>query len=360
MKTNDKKLDYGLQTPQERNQLTQEIIDSSPEHVLKPVYLEKMANYILDSAAKDEKKEKHIITDNHLVTINKREISYEGLVDKFENGEDGVYSIMSNDKNVLFMPKKIINAADVQEIPGMKELVNAIAAVEEQLKTATGKQRYALKKQSIEMRKDQYILKSGYKPTYYPTKIAKSVAAMDLSESYSVDQNTGLIKSNCLLNFLNPEHVSAILCNYSAIKEEAADHLFSDAYFMMQDFDKLADSALKDFDLLYQIMIKKIDGASNIDIQKHLEKECGDTYTVEYISNLWRKKIPRMIAEKAQDELLIWYYTFVEAGKWKKCSRCGEIKLAHNRFYSKNGTSKDGWYSMCKCCRNKAAKDKNK
>ena len=55
----------------------------------------------------------------------------------------------------------------------------------------------------------------------------------------------------------------------------------------------------------------------------------------------------------AEDDYLNWYYTYVEKGKWKKCSRCGEVKLAHNKYFSKNSTSKDGFYSICKCCRNK-------
>ena len=42
-----------------------------------------------------------------------------------------------------------------------------------------------------------------------------------------------------------------------------------------------------------------------------------------------------------------------EKGKWKRCSRCGEIKLANNIFFSKNGSSKDGFYSICKDCRNR-------
>ena len=42
-----------------------------------------------------------------------------------------------------------------------------------------------------------------------------------------------------------------------------------------------------------------------------------------------------------------------EYGKWKRCSRCGEIKLAHKLFFSTNKGSKDGWYSICKECRNK-------
>ena len=60
-----------------------------------------------------------------------------------------------------------------------------------------------------------------------------------------------------------------------------------------------------------------------------------------------------MIAEYIEKEELVWYYTTVEKGKWKRCSRCGQIKLAHNKFFSKNNTSKDKFYSICKECRNK-------
>ena len=33
-----------------------------------------------------------------MVTINKRETSFEGLVGKFETGEDGIYNMIINDK----------------------------------------------------------------------------------------------------------------------------------------------------------------------------------------------------------------------------------------------------------------------
>ena len=99
-------------------------------------------------------------------------------------------------------------------------------------------------------------------------------------------------------------------------------------------------------------MIYKIDGKQNIEIQELLYEKHGIKHSVEYISSLWRNKIPKLIAEKAANDWLIWHFTMEEKGKWKKCSRCGQIKLAHNRFFSKNKTSKDGFYSICKCCRN--------
>jgi len=40
-----------------------------------------------------------------MVTINRRETSFEGLVSKFETGEDGIYNMIINDKNVLLTPK---------------------------------------------------------------------------------------------------------------------------------------------------------------------------------------------------------------------------------------------------------------
>ena len=120
----------------------------------------------------------------------------------------------------------------------------------------------------------------------------------------------------------------------------------------MFDFDRICETALAEYPMYEKIVQYKIDGLQNIEIQEQLEKEFGITHSLEYISSLWRNKIPKLIASAAEDQFLDNYYLNVERGRYKRCSRCGQIKLAHNKYFSKNKTSKDGFYSICKKCRN--------
>ena len=93
--------------------------------------------------------------------------------------------------------------------------------------------------------------------------------------------------------------------------------------------------------------------SQSLQIQQILQEEFGVNHSPEYISSLWRNKIPKIIASAAEDAFLDNYFTNVEKGQYKKCSRCGEIKLALPKYFSKNKTSRDGFYSICKACRNK-------
>ena len=350
------KLDYTLETPEARNELVKQIIEQTPPEQLTHRYLEILTDYIIFAMDKEERRKKVILTDNRMVTVNKRETSFEGLVSKFENGEDGIYNMIANDKNIIFTPKVSITQKDIDEIPALKDLRDAIEIVEKQEKAARGKRKFLLKKQLIEMRQDQYVIKNAYrKPTYCMNAI-KSFAKLDLSENITIDDK-GEVHSDCLVSLFNPKHISALLCHYSKLKEGAWSHFSSDSYYLMEDLDTLIENTLREaYPLYYDLVIYKIDGKQNLEIQQLLNKTHGIKHSVEYISSLWRNKIPKLLAEQAQEEYILWYYTFKEKGKWKKCSRCGEVKLAHNRFFSKNKTSRDGYYSICKCCRNKKTK----
>lgn len=350
-------LDHTITDPQERNRIVHEIVNAVDHEKLTPYYLEELTRYLLENT--QNKKDKKILTDNRMVTINKREISYEGLITKLQNGEDGIYNFMTGgDKNILLVPKIQITQDDIETIPGLKELREEIKKIEIKQKAATGRQKYLLTKQLIQMRQDQYVLKNNYKPPITMMKITKNVKQIDLSQKITIDEN-GNPTSNCLVSFFNPHHVCCLLCNYSKLKEQSWGCFESDWWYLMEDFDNLIQRALKqDYPILYDIMIYKIDGLQNKDIAVQIKQKYGVTYSIEYLSAVWRKKIPKIISEKAKEEWIVWHYTFQEKGKWKRCSRCHEIKLAHPYFFTKNRTAKDGLYSMCKCCRNKKNKDK--
>ena len=348
-----RKLDYSLETPEERNELVKKIIDETPPEQLTNKYLEILTDYIIFAMDKEERKKKKILTDNRMVTVNKRETSFQGLAARLENGEDGIYNMIANDKNIIFTPKISITQKDIDDIPALKQLREAIDLVEKQFKAATGKKKFLLKKQLIEMRQDQYVIKNAYRQPMYFMNAVKSFNQVQLDENITITEN-GEVKSDGIITFFDPKHISALLCNYSNLKEDSYGRFWSDSYFLMEDLDNLVDRTLKnDYPLYYDLLIYKIDGKQNIEIQSLLQEKHGIKHSVEYISSLWRNKIPKLISEKAQEEYLVWYYTTQEYGKWKKCSRCGQVKLAHNRFFSKNKTSKDGFYSICKCCRNK-------
>lgn len=349
-------MDFTLETPEERKKKVEEIISQTPPERLTPKYLEKLADYIVFAMDKQERKNKKILTDNRMVTINKRETSFEGLVGKLENGEDGIYNMIANDKNIIFQPKVSITEQDIAEIPGLKELRKSIEELEATSKNARGRKAYLLKKNIIELRQDQYVLKNIFKKPIFFTNTIKSFSKINLSERVYLDEKNE-VHSTGLINLYNPTHVSAILCNYSKLKEDSWSNFSSDAKWLLVDFEELVDATLKEkYPLYYDLVIYKIDGKQNIEIQQLLNEKHGVKHSVEYISSLWRNKIPKLIAEKAANDWLIWHFTMEEKGKWKRCSRCGQVKLAHNHFFSINKTSKDGFYSICKECRNSKTK----
>lgn len=348
------KLDYKLKTCEERADLVHKIIEQTPRAQLTDRYLEILGDYIMGGISKEEKKERLYMTDNRLLTINKRETSLEGLIEKFENGADGIYNLIANDKNILLSPKASITDEDIQQIPGLKELRQEMQKIEEEGKAATGKRKYLLKKQLIEMRQQQYILKSSYKPTVCAAgSRGKSSHKIDLNERRWLDKE-GNIQSTGLISFLKPDHVSALLNHYNALKIETNGH-YDDFYFLLDDFEKLIERALSDHPMLYDIVKMKLDDKSTIEIQKMIKEKYNEQHTVQYVSSLWCIKIPKIIAEKEQEEWLWWYYT-TNNKLLKRCSCCGQRKPAHSKFFSKNGTSKDGFYSICKSCRNKNKK----
>jgi hypothetical protein len=175
-----------------------------------------------------------------------------------------------------------------------------------------------------------------------------------LDDDFSFDKEGYVIPSGVSLT--DPKIVSCILCNYANLKQDGWGEFEKDLWYLMEDFDNIAEIALKPYPLYDRIAEYKIDGLQNIEIQEKIEAEFGIKHSLEYISSLWRKKIPNLIASAAEDEFLEWYFSKEAKGTYKRCSRCGQVKLANNKYFSKNNTSKDSFYSICKKCRSTRGK----
>ena len=163
---------------------------------------------------KEEKKEKKILTDNRMTTVNKRETSFEGLITQLENGEDGIYNLITENKQIIFQPKVTITKKDLEEIPDLRQLRDAIDLWDTKLKTAEGKDRFIIKKALIEMRKDQYVIKNAYRCPIIFNKITHShnypIQLIDKTEEF--DENGYPIPKE--FSLMNPKICEAVLCNY--------------------------------------------------------------------------------------------------------------------------------------------------
>lgn len=288
-----------------------------------------------------------------MVTINKRETSFEGLVSRLENGENGIYNMIAEDKNIIFQPKVTITKQDIEDIQPLQQLRAAIEYWENKMKTTTGREAYIIKRTLIDLRKDQYVIKNAYRRPIVPNKIIRSRYSCPIEETFNGFDAENYPKFSGV-TLTDPAVCSAILCNYSKLKEDSWGNFEGDVWCFLYDFEDCCDTALRPYPIYERIVECKIDGKQNAEIQAILKKEFNCNHSVEYISSLWRKKIPSLIASTAEDKWLEWYYTTQEQGYFKKCNRCGKIKLGHLKYFSRNRSSKDGLYSLCKECRSKS------
>lgn len=343
------KLDYTIESPEERKALVEQIIAETPESSLSPQYLEILADYLILCMEKQERRRKKILTENRETTINKRETSYEELADKLE-GEDNIFNLINNNtKQTIFQPKISITQDDLNTIPPLRQLRETINTWTAALAHTKGKDAYTMKRAIIQMRKDQYLIKQAYKKPISFTHItpkSQFYPSLDDKSFYNKEIRDVQIEG---ISLMNPKVIAALLKNYSKLKEDTYDQFSGDVWYLIQSLEDLATRALSP--LLFRIVELKVDGKENAEIQKTLIQEFGITYSLVYLSSLWTNKIPKTIAAQAKEDYLIQYYKEHNL-PLKRCSKCGKWKPAHNQFFSKNKVSSDGLYSVCKKCRN--------
>lgn len=107
------------------------------------------------------------------------------------------------------------------------------------------------------MRKDQYILKRSYKPQMTSVPTGSKLTNIDLYERRYVDED-GVPQSTGLISLFNPDHISALLTYYNALKIETKGRYWDDFFYLMEDFDKLMEKALAAYPIYQEIVQCKL------------------------------------------------------------------------------------------------------
>lgn len=146
------KLDYSLTKEEDRIEYVNDLLSTYSPTTNE---LSLLGDYLLftrdkNQTKKERTKEYSITTPNRELTVDKRQISYEGLIDKLENGEDGLYSLISENKEMKLDNKEKLTQEEIDTIPGIKDCLDTIAILTKQYEKTTGTRRKTLKKTIID------------------------------------------------------------------------------------------------------------------------------------------------------------------------------------------------------------------
>lgn len=300
-----------------------------------------------------------ITTESRLVTIKKHETSYQSLSAKFEAGADAVEAL-SQSRSVtqerITRKIKPITQRELNEIPGLKQRFESAQFWAEKKKSSTGRAAWIAAKAfredkafCYEIRDNYYgVMQTTVPPSYTPYPEEYPVKEWIDPDGTIHYEGASLMKKNLCRELL-----------HSQVRIKGKNWgKFNDMWFLLMDFERYMCEVLGDLPIFAAIVECKWSGLSNNNIIIEIEEEFGKKYTAEQISNIYCNKIPELIAERATDHFIEYWYTYEEKGTYKTCSCCGRTLIAHPRFFNRNSTSKDGFYSQCKTCRSKNRKKK--
>lgn len=366
-----KELDYTIIDPSERVKIVAEIVENNLDAEFRDYELERLSDYIVFAQEKLEKKQakeknehytyKHeLLTPGRMPTIAKREISYEGLASKLES-EDLITHLVKNDKNMILSPKVEITEEDRKNIPFLQEATNAAKYWENVKATRDLDKREAwiVSNAIIDFRKDQYIIKDAFLKPIRSSMSFGSETKIDYSSDTGYENAAGeyVEVSEGFLDYGNPKHIAGIIKNYGELAMVSSDDVQGDIKYILWVFEDLVDKYIKnDYPYFFDIITWRIDKLTNKEIADLVKEKYDISHTPEYISNLATQRIPKIIAEGYMEDYVTWFYRSKGIDNWKTCNRCGETKPRLSRFWSKNKSSKDGFYSICKCCRSTKSK----
>jgi len=384
------KLDFNLQLYSDRSALVNFLWETGELDYAPPGELDKVANYLLYAEDVDAASGSDSIDVELREPGGKRKVSYEALIESALGEREATAAEQRKRSSAYRIPRPTISRVDTGSpyddcaIPGMRDLWAAIDIISERYTYAknvldgkcdmdperelvpTYQRKYFLREWMIDLRREQFLLRDAYRPC-----VCNNGGAAFGYGAYAIPDVIGVrIGSHVLapstgheVDFANPQHIHALLKFYAGMHYGLCDSNdpHSDWWEVYDFLDELvrryAASAAASPEHKV-ILARKVLGFSNEEIVRELENYYNRSYSINYISTIWKRSIAKAISKQAE----LWYeeYTHQPDGslcnmmRWKVCPQCGRQLYAHELNF---GQRIDGtWRDLCKVCAKKGGK----
>lgn len=300
--------------------------------------LEKMADYILyapDGERINKTTEYNFYTEEKFKERLNKDMNLEGVLSDSRDNAERIDFLIRKGDNYKLEAKQKFQKGDLKDkdlkdvIVSYYELREKLSKLMSDIKSGKNIKKYKLKEiymignQIKSLGKDLVDIKDQLKGTIY--------FKQPLIDSTEIDYNQ--------FDFFNKDMIRELL------RISPRYDLQDDLACLTNDIQYLISKCnFSDVELDIIDMMK-----SNYDVSE-IARELDCKYqTVQSIIN----KIIKKIINKYEDIYEDWYYLNIVKGKYKRCSKCGEIKIANERHFSPDKRNKDGLHSLCRRCRNK-------
>ena len=297
--------------------------------------LESFGTYILQPDKEYRKKNKLKIYNDE-IEFQKALKKEKATICKYgeQINEDDPMIILKPNKNIKLVPNRSISKEYIKEhkeLQCYQELIDHLNEVQsdKELQNNINKKmnmnknegwyKYKLDGMKSTLRDDMSYVQNSYNPLYIPKKLLK---------------DNGSVTWDCL-DTLDVTHVKPLLQLY---REKDEYDFTSDIDCILYDLGIVLNK-VKLTDKQNEVLELWMHGATIKNIAKELNR---DTTTISRNLDIIVKNIVQAYEEQLED----WYYLNICKGEYKRCSKCGEVKLI-NKF-NKNG--KKGLKPMCKIC----------
>lgn len=145
------------------------------------------------------------------------------------------------------------------------------------------------------------------------------------------------------------EHVYQLLSQLEELDDIAAEHSFGSNLEALLSTLRFYIEQAELSELQREILEMKLKKVKNQDIAIEINKKYDKSYTVNYISTIFRQRIiPKINAAAAYHENVLGKIYFEE--EFKQCPDCGITYLIDADNFVRRGRSKDGFATRCKRC----------